>query len=109
MKPGNRKALVRVLKHHILEGSVDSDQALRTRPTIAIGAPEVNAATAYLASRVPTRFAMEGSYRIQLDPEYIERRVCLWGTTTRTTTEALDQFIQRYLDDFLQEVSLGMD
>jgi hypothetical protein len=81
-----------------------NDQGLRLQPTLTIGRPEVNAATAYLASRVPTMLVREELYRIQLDPEYVERRGCIWGTDPETTAEAVNVFAERYLSEYLQAV-----
>ena len=76
-------------------------QALRLRPTIALGSPDDNAATAYLAARIPTALIVEDCYRIQLDPELIDLNACLWGTSPETTATALDCFSQRYLPQYL--------
>ncbi|MCP3905399.1 MAG: hypothetical protein GY715_17370 [Planctomycetes bacterium] len=81
-----------------------NDDALRLRPTLTIGRPEINAATAFLASRVPTMMVREDAYRIQLDPEFIERRGCIWGTDAEATAEAVKVFIDRYLAEYLQAV-----
>src|SRR5262245_12026225 len=40
-------------------------------PAIAIGEPGLNAATAYLANRLPTAMVIEGRFRVHLDPEFI--------------------------------------
>ena len=77
-------------------------QPLRLRPTIAIGSPESNAATAFLATRMPTALVVEERYRIQLDPEYMEMKACLWGTSDRDTAAAVDVFVDRYLAEFLR-------
>jgi len=79
-----------------------NDDALRLQPTIAIGRPEDNAATAFLAGRLPTAFVAEDSFRIQFDPELIDLHVCLWGQTTDQTEAAIGLFIDRYLNGFLE-------
>jgi len=81
-----------------------NDQTLRLQPTLTIGRPEVNAATAYLASRVPTMLIREELYRIQLDPDFVERRGCIWGTDADATAEAVSVFMERYLAEYLQAV-----
>lgn len=80
-----------------------NDAMLRQRPVIALGDPAVNAATAYLSSRLPTAFVIEHTLRVQLDPEFIELQACLWGKTAQATSSAIDLFAERYLDDFLTE------
>ena len=79
-----------------------NEQTLRLRPTITIGRPEVNAATAYLATKVPTAFVADDAFRIQLDPELLDERVCIWGVDHRTTADAVDFFRERYFDEFLR-------
>jgi len=81
-----------------------NSQPLRQQPTISIGRPEINAATAYLARRLPSAFMIEQRYCIQLDPEYVEVNACIWGSDWRATSAAMDQFIERYLDAYLANV-----
>jgi hypothetical protein len=78
-----------------------NDETLRGEPTIAVGRPEVNACTAYLAGRIPTALVVEDRYRIQLDPELVETRACLWGMTGRDTAAAVEMFVGRYLEGWL--------
>ncbi len=42
---------------------------LRDRPVLTIGDPETNAATAYLAGKLPTAFIIDETLRVQLDPD----------------------------------------
>jgi hypothetical protein len=79
-------------------------QPLRLRPTISLGRPETNAATAFLSSRLPTAFVVDDAFRIQFDPELIELKACIWGLTPRDTAGGLDCFIDRYLGEFLDAV-----
>jgi hypothetical protein len=78
-----------------------NNQPLRLRPTIAIGRPEVNAATAYLARKVPTALVVEDAYRIQVDPEFIDVHACLWGTSPAATATAAEVFEKRHLERWL--------
>jgi hypothetical protein len=78
-----------------------NNQPLRVRPTIAIGRPEVNAATAYLARKVPTALVVEDAYRIQVDPEFIDVHACLWGTSPAATATSAEVFEKRYLARWL--------
>ncbi len=77
---------------------------LRRRPTITIGRPEINAVTAHLAGRIPTAFMVEETYRIQLDPEYVDLNVCIWGPDGPTTGAAVERFLERYLAEYLHQV-----
>lgn len=79
-----------------------NNQPLLARPTIAVGNPSVNAATAYLAPKLPTAFVIEGALRVHLDLEFIDLQACLWGVNPSATVSAIDLFVDRYLDGFLR-------
>ncbi len=81
-----------------------SESALRTRPTLAIGRPETNAATAMLARSVPTRFIADDRYRIQLDAECIDVHACLWGIDARSTSDAVERFVDHHLEEWLSAI-----
>ena len=81
-----------------------NDSELMQRPTIAVGDPEFNAATAYLANRLPTALVVDESLRVQLDPEFIELKACVWGVNPTATAGGVDVFVDRYLDAFLRSV-----
>ena len=74
---------------------------LRTRPTICIGQPELNAATAALSPKLETVLLTEDAYRIQCDPEYVELRCCMWGIDDEHTNQCVDQFIKNMLPNFI--------
>jgi hypothetical protein len=80
-----------------------NDRAMLDQPVLSVGAPEVNAASAMLGSRVPTAFVVEDRFRIQLDPEFVDLRACIWGVDPAATAAGLDIFIDRYLDPFLRQ------
>lgn len=75
---------------------------LRSAPVISIGEHGLNAATAYLANRLPTAFIIDGAFRVQLDTEFVDLRTCIWGSSAGTTASGIDLFIERYLDDYLR-------
>jgi len=74
----------------------------RVRPTIAVGPPERNAATAFFATRLPTALVLEGQFRIHLDPEGIAPHACAWGVTPEANAEAVETLTRRYLTDLLE-------
>lgn len=82
-----------------------NDRALMERPTIAIGDPAINAATAFLANRLPAALVIEGALRIHLDPEFIDLNTCMWGVDRQATAMAVEAFIERYLVEFVGEVA----
>ena len=81
-----------------------NDVGLHDRPALAIGRPESNAATAMIARGVPTRMIADDRYRIQLDPEGIDVRACLWGTTAPSTADAVEHFLEQHLAEWLDIV-----
>lgn len=78
-----------------------NNETLRTRPTVSIGGPDVNALTAYLADKLPSVLAVEDVYLVQLDPEYADVVACCWGAEHSDTLASVDAFTERYLDEFL--------
>jgi hypothetical protein len=85
-----------------------NDPGLHEQPVIAIGEPARNAATAMLCARLPTAMVIEGSFRIHLDPEFVEERpaAAVWGATSTATSAAIDAFVERYLPAFLTAAQL---
>lgn len=79
-----------------------NNEPLLSRPTIAVGDPEHNAATAFLASRLPVGFVIDNALQVHIDQEYVDLRACLWGVSTGAIASAVDLFIERYLDSFLR-------
>lgn len=75
---------------------------LQSAPVISIGEAALNAATAYLANRLPTAFIIDGAFRVQLDTEFIDLRTCIWGSSAGTTASGIDLFVERFLDDYLR-------
>lgn len=81
-----------------------NQQQLHDRPTISIGGPGVNGLTAYLTQRLTPALIQDGQKIIQLDPDFVDLRACVWGMDHDLTIEALDTFIDRYLTEFLKAV-----
>ncbi len=77
---------------------------LMTRPTIALGAPGVNAATAYFANRLPVACMIDGSLQVQMDLQSNCPAACLWGIDRAATSSAVELFVERYLEEFLDAV-----
>lgn len=80
-----------------------NDRELDALPVIAVGDPSRNAATAMLCAKLPTALVIERSFRVHLDPEFVEERprAALWGTDPAATEAAIDAFVERYLPAFL--------
>ncbi len=75
---------------------------LMLRPTISVGAPELNAVSAFFANRLPTALVIDDSLQVQLDPEFVTLRACVWGVNAEATATSVDLFKKRYLDSFLR-------
>jgi len=84
-------------------------QALQKRPTISLGGPGVNALSAYFAHKLPSAWVRDDHMVIQLDAEYVDLRVCLWGMNHKLTVGVLDLFYTRYLDGYLRAVATQVE
>jgi hypothetical protein len=83
-----------------------NDRDLMLQPTISLGDPEQNAASAFYGSRLPTMLMVEGQYRVLLDQDAGIGHACLWGTNHATTETAVEAFIERALGPFLHRAAL---
>ena len=79
-----------------------NDDQLRLQPTLVIGDPTLNAASAMLANRLPCAYAIENACQVLLDPEMLEPRVCLWGVDDESTHLAWHRFESKWLEEFLE-------
>lgn len=78
-----------------------NNDPLRSRPTVSIGGPGVNALSAYLADKLPSAFAVEDVLLVQADPEFTDVLACCWGRDQQATAAAVEAFCDRYLDAFM--------
>lgn len=78
-----------------------NDDQLRLQPTVAIGDPSVNAASAMFAGKLPCAFAIENACQLLLDPELLDPRACLWGVDDDSTRIAIERFESKWLEEFL--------
>jgi len=81
-----------------------NNEQLHGRPTISIGGPGVNALSAYLYQRLENVLTIEDRLVIQLDAEFRDLRVAVWGMDAYHTAEALRLFREKYLSPFLEAV-----
>ncbi len=79
-----------------------NNDPLRSRPTISIGGPGVNALSAYLADKLPSAFAIEEVMLVQADPEFHDVIACCWGRDEQATAGAVEAFTERYLEGFME-------
>lgn len=81
-----------------------NQQDLQRHPTISLGGPGVNALSAYYFKKLTAAYVREDEMIVQLDPEYVDLRVCVWGRDHERTAAALAVFTQRFLDGYLRAV-----
>ena len=79
-------------------------EPLHRRPTISIGGPGGNALSAYYHNNLNAALVRDEKLIIQLDPEFVDLRVSLWGMDHALTASALDLFETRYLESYLRAV-----
>ncbi len=81
-----------------------NDTELRVQPTICVGHPDINAATAAISSRLETAHMEDDRFLIQLDPEYIDLKCCIWGVDDEGTQAGVNHFVCGYLPKFLGSI-----
>lgn len=81
------------------------DKLIQICPTLAIGGPGVNAVAAELVEKLPIYLSLENRYFIQMEKDFGDPRVAIWGMDNFTTSEAVDAFIANgIMDDFLKAI-----
>jgi hypothetical protein len=80
-------------------------KTLQQRPTISVGGPGVNALSAYFAQALPEKTGSEAQVLIQIDPEFTDLRVCIWGSNHEFTVKGIHLFSKQYLGDYLRAVA----
>jgi hypothetical protein len=85
-----------------------NDEALRQRPTVCIGGPGVNALSSYLAEHLSEAHAA-ADVVMQLDEDFTDLRVILWGRDHHKTVHGLELFMDRFLDGYLRAVATQVE
>jgi hypothetical protein len=81
-----------------------NNEPIQSRPAIAVGGPAMNGLSALLVDQLPTAVAIENTLVIQMDLDMDDARCAVWGMNHLDTVRAVDLFIGRYLDTFVQGV-----
>ncbi|MDI9404921.1 MAG: hypothetical protein QM516_13715 [Limnohabitans sp.] len=81
-----------------------NDRELLLQPSVAIGEPGTNAASAYFGTRLPQAYVVHGQLQVFADLEFLEPSIAMWGSTAHSTRSALDWLIARQLERFLESV-----
>ncbi len=84
-------------------------ETLQARPTICIGGPGVNALSAYFGQQLDAATVADNEVIIQMDPEFVDLRACVWGMDHDMTSAAVEVFEQRYLDGFMRAVATQVE
>jgi len=84
-------------------------KALHGRPTISLGGPGVNALSSHFARSIAGREHEEQQVVIQIDSEFTDLRVSIWGTDHDLTCKGVDLFVRDYLDPFLRAVATQVE
>ena len=82
-----------------------NDDRLRSRPTISVGEPSLNALTAFLADKLPDVFSVRDELIVQMDLKGEGRLACCWGSDAEATRRAIDVFCERYLEHFVRSIT----
>jgi len=94
-----RKCLV------ISDGLYTNDKIIQACPSIIIGGPGVNSAASQLVEKLPVYLSRDNRVFIQLDNEFKNRKISIWGMDRQATEEAVNLFISDgILDDFLKSI-----
>ena len=94
-----RKCLV------ISDGLYTNDKIIQACPSIVIGGPGVNSAASQLVDKLPVYYSQDNRFFIQLDKEFKNSKISIWGMDREATEEAVDKLISDgILDDFIKSI-----
>jgi hypothetical protein len=86
-----------------------NSEELQGRPAISIGGPAMNALSATLVDKLPTAVAVEDTLVIQMDLDMRDPRCAVWGMNHLDTVRAVELFVSKYLDAFVEGVVAGLE
>ncbi|HEV7299123.1 MAG TPA: hypothetical protein VGN72_07140 [Tepidisphaeraceae bacterium] len=81
-----------------------NNEELQSRPAISVGGPGVNMLSGTLVERLPTVLAVDNVLVVQMDPEFEHLQASVWGMTHVDTVRAIDLFVTKYLDAYLDGI-----
>ena len=82
---------------------------LHRHPVISVGGPGVNALSAYFSDKLTSALVRDEKLIIQLDPEFVDLRSCIWGMDHDFTVEAVELFLRRYLAGYMEAVATQVE
>jgi len=80
-----------------------NDATLRPLPTIAVGPPEHNACTAYLADKLPSVHVVDNVLLVQAEISFEAALVACWGVNQAATRRAVDVFLAKLGEEFVRQ------
>jgi len=81
------------------------DKLIHACPTVAIGGPGVNTLAAELVEKLPVYLSKDNRYFIQLDKDFKNPKISIWGLEGEATAEAVEMFVANgILDEFLKAI-----
>lgn len=78
-----------------------NDGMLRALPTIAVGPPEHNAFTAYLADKIPSVHVVDGVLIVQAELSFASPLAACWGVNPASTRRAAEVLITKLGETFV--------
>ena len=85
-----------------------NDASLVARPAIALGTASTNAAVAHFALQLPQAMVVDGGFEVLLDRTAGDYRVCLRGIDAKSTADVVDVFVEKFLAEWIESVSISM-
>ena len=81
------------------------DKIIQVCPTVAVGGPGVNAVSNELVEKLPVYLSKDNRYFIQLNKDFADSKIAIWGMDRDSTSEAMEMFIANgIMDDFLKKI-----
>ncbi len=62
-----------------------------------------------MAQKLKVAYVRDERLMVQLDPEFVDLRACIWGMDHETTVEAVQIFTERYMDGYLRAVATQIE
>lgn len=106
--PGELPALVPAVISDVFFLNSEDD-GVQVRPAISIGGPGVNALSAAWTKDLQTIVAIENTLVVQMDLEMNDHRCAIWGMDHLDTVRAVDLFVSKYLDVFVNGIVRDID
>jgi hypothetical protein len=78
-----------------------NDGMLRALPTVAVGPPEHNAFTAYLADKIPSVHVVDGVLIVQAELSFASPLAACWGVDPGSTRRAAEVFLTKLGEIFI--------